>query len=413
MTAGRLPSDGAVPVSQGQALKQADGHDDASSHRNTGRRSARGACQYGIRHRFALNAACECFCTLEQRMPGLPRLPLAALGRHTPLVTDQEPADLVGSLGEAYMNSRCLHVAVNLDLADSVTDDPQDLVNVAREVGADPGALARIVRHLVSLGVFEFRAGRIWHNEASRLLRTDDPSGLGPLIRMEALPVIWDSFGSLESAVRTGRPGTTFVDPNGFFPYLDAHPDESEAYDKGMTAMTVRRIARTVPHYDFRPYPVIADIGGGRGHLLRAVLEQTPAGRGVLFDRAQVVENLPLEPRIAVQPGSFFTDALPQADCYLLSNVIHDWSDEDAVSILTAVRAAANPSSTLLLFEFVMPEDSNEFDASDIDVFMLALVTGRERTLAEYTDLLGQARWKVKKTVPTPVQTIIEAVPAA
>ena len=104
------------------------------------------------------------------------------------------------------MDSRCLHVAVNLDLADSVTDDPRDLVDVAQEVGADPGALARIVRHLVSLGVFEFRAGRIWHNEASRLLRTDDPSGLSPLIRMEALPVIWDSFGSLDAAVRTGRP---------------------------------------------------------------------------------------------------------------------------------------------------------------------------------------------------------------
>jgi hypothetical protein len=326
-------------------------------------------------------------------------------------VTDRDPAELVGSLGEAYMDSRCLHVAVNLDLADSVTDAPRDLVDVAAEVGADPGALARIVRHLVSLGVFEFRAGRIWHNEASRLLRTGDPSGLGPLIRMEALPVIWNSFGSLDEAVRTGRPGTTFVDPGGFFPYLDGHPDESDVYDQGMTAMTVRRIARTVPHYDFTPYPVIADIGGGRGHLLRAVLEQTPAGRGVLFDRAQVVEDLPPEPRIAVQPGSFFTDALPPADCYLLSNVIHDWSDQDAVSILKAVRAAASPSSTLLLFEFVMPEDANEFDASDIDVFMLALVTGRERTLSEYTDLLGQADWKVRRTVPTPVQTIIEAVP--
>src|SRR4051812_17604913 len=144
------------------------------------------------------------------------------------------------------MDSRCLHVAVNLDLADAVTDDPRELAQVAHEVGADPGALARVVRHLAALGVFEFRAGRIWHNEPSRLLRTDDPSGLSPLIRMEALPVIWESFGSLEAAVRTGRPGTTFVDPGGFFPYLDAHPDESRVYDRGMTAMTVRRIARTV-----------------------------------------------------------------------------------------------------------------------------------------------------------------------
>lgn len=107
--------------------------------------------------------------------------------------------------------------------------------------------------------------------------------------------------------------------------------------------------------------------------------------------------------------GSFFTDALPAADCYLLSNIIHDWSDQDAVTILTAVRASASPTSTLLLFEFVVPEDGAEFDATDVDVFMLALVGGRERTLVEYADLLGQAGWQVRRTVETPVQTIIEA----
>lgn len=226
---------------------------------------------------------------------------------------------------------------------------------------------------------------------------------------MIGLPVMWDSFSHLEATVRTGRPGTEFVDPAGFFAYLDRHPGESDVYDRGMTAMTVRRIARTVPHYDFTPFGVIADIGGGRGHLLRAVLEQTPEARGVLFDRAQVVEDLAADPRIEVRSGSFLSDVLPGADCYLLSNVIHDWSDEDAVAILTAVRAAASATSTLLLFEFVVPDDGAEFDATDVDVFMLGLVGGRERTLAEYATLLGRAGWQVRRTVDTPVQTIIEA----
>lgn len=326
-------------------------------------------------------------------------------------MTAEDPAQVVGALGEAYIGSRCLHVAVNLGLADAVSDDPRDLEDVASDVGADAGALSRIVRHLVVLGVFEFRAGRIWHNDASRLLRTDHPGGMAALIKMEGLPVMWDSFLHLDAAVRTGRSGTTFVDPAGFFAYLDTHPEESDDYDRGMTAMTVRRIARTVPHYDFTPFGVIADIGGGRGHLLRAVLEQTPEARGVLFDRTQVVDGLAADPRIEVRSGSFLTDALPGADCYLLSNVIHDWSDEDAVSILTAVGSAASASSTLLLFEFLVPDDGGEFDATDIDVFMLALVGGRERTLAEYAHLLGQAGWQVRRTVETPVQTIIEAVP--
>src|SRR5262249_7095907 len=130
-----------------------------------------------------------------------------------------------------------------------------------------------------------------------------------------------------------------------------------------------------------------------------------------LFDRAQVVADLSAQPRIAVQSGSFFTDPLPRADCYLLSNIIHDWSDEDALSILNGVHMAADPSSTLLLFEFVVPDDASDFQASDIDVFMLGLVSGRERTLAEYRTLLRRSGWEIQRTVPTAVHTIIEATP--
>jgi nucleotide-binding universal stress UspA family protein len=113
-----------------------------------------------------------------------------------------------------------------------------------------------------------------------------------------------------------------------------------------------------------------------------------------------------------VQPGSFFTDQLPAADCYLLSNIIHDWADDEALAILRAVRAAAPQDATLLLFEFVVPDDADEFEASDIDLWMLSLVGGRERTLDEYADLLQQAGWRLTRAVPTEVQTIIEAMPS-
>jgi hypothetical protein len=213
-------------------------------------------------------------------------------------------------------------------------------------------------------------------------------------------------------AVRTSRPGTTFHDPSGFFSYLDAHPEESEVYDQGMTAMTTRRISRMVPCYDFSDFDLIADIGGGRGHLLRAVLDQTPGAQGVLFDRALVASELGSLDRISVQVGSFFTDPLPAADCYLLSNIIHDWSDSDAVAILTAVRAAAASTSTLLLFEYLIPDDAGQFEASDVDVYMLALVGGRERTLDEYSQLLAAGGWRLQRTVSTASQDILEAVPA-
>jgi len=322
-----------------------------------------------------------------------------------------DASELVGSLAEGYVGSRCLHVVANLGVCDVVSDEPRTLADVAGDLGVDGPALGRVVRHLASLGVFAMSGDDVWHNEASRLLRRDHPEGLLPLTQMLALPIIWDSFKMLEGAVRTGRPGATFHDPNGFFSYLQDHPEESKVYDHGMTAMTTRRISRVVPCYDFSEFDVIADIGGGRGHLLRAVLEQTPRARGVLFDQAHVADGQASTERMSVQVGSFFDDPLPSADCYLLSNIIHDWSDTDAVAILAAVRAAASSTSRLLLFEFVVPDDAGQFEASDVDLFMLALVGGRERTLSQYQELLAAGGWQLQRTVPTQSQDILEAVP--
>ncbi len=324
---------------------------------------------------------------------------------------EQDPADLVASLAERYVNSRCLHVIADLGVCDVVSDVPLRVTDIAGEIGADAGALARVMRHLASLGVFEMTDGTFRHNETSRLLTSDHPSGLLPLTRLLGLPIVWDSFKVLGDSVRSGRPGAEFHDPDGFFAYLDSHPGESDTYDEGMTAMTRRRIERIVPHYDFSRFATIADIGGGRGHLLRAVLSQAPSSTGILFDRAQVLTTFEGDDRIALQPGDFFNDPLPAADCYLLSNIVHDWGDQEAVAILSALRAASLRDSTLLLFEFVVPEDAETFEASDIDVFMLALVSGRERTLTEYEQLLAAAGWTLVASVPTPSQTIIEARP--
>ena len=326
-------------------------------------------------------------------------------------VPERDPADLVASLAEAYLDSRCLHVIAYLGVCDVVTDAPIRATEIADEVGADAGALGRVMRHLASLGVFEMVDGAFRHNEASRLLTTGHPSGLLPLTRLLGLPICWDSLKVLEDTVRTARPGAELLDPDGLFAYLEAHPAESTTYHDGMTAMTVRRIERIVPHYDFTRFGTVADIGGGRGHLLRAVLDQAPRATGILFDRPPALAAAEGDDRIALQPGDFFVGPLPTADCYLLSNIVHDWGDDEAIAILRGLRAASPPDSTLLLFEFVVPDDAESFEASDIDVFMLALVTGRERTLAEYEQLLTAAGWAFVAAHPTPSQTIIEASP--
>lgn len=329
------------------------------------------------------------------------------------MVVQGDPVQLVGSLMAGFVDSRCLHVVANIGMADVLGEEPMPIPDLAAELGVDTEALARLLRHLVALGLFSVHSNRVAHNEASRLLQSDHPLGLLETTQLMALPIIWDSVRHLEDAVRTGRPGTVFHDPRGFFGYLVDHPEESAVYDHGMTSMTRRRIAAQVPAYDFSRFGVIADIGGGRGHLIRAILDQTPTARGIVFDQAHVVVKDDLaSDRLTVVAGSFFTDPLPEADCYVLSNIIHDWADDEARAILTAVREAAGSDETLLLMEFVVPEDDEGFEATDIDIDMLILVGGRERTEREYDELLASTGWRLTRTIPTERQTLLEAHPA-
>jgi hypothetical protein len=323
-----------------------------------------------------------------------------------------DPVQLVGSLIAGFVDSRCVHVVANLGMADVVGEEPMPIAELAAELGVDAGSLTRLLRHLVRLGLFSVDGDRVAHSEASRLLRSDHPLGLLETTQLMALPIIWDSVRHLEDAVRTGRPGTFFHDQRGFFGYLADHPDESAVYDRGMTSMTMRRIAAQVPAYDFSRFGVIADIGGGRGHLIRAILDQTPGARGIVFDQAHVVNDAVLHDRITTVAGSFFQDPLPKADCYVLSNIVHDWADDEARAILGAVREAAGTDATLLLMEFVVPEGDEGFEATDIDIDMLILVGGRERTEREYDELLASTGWRLARTIPTERQTLLEAHPA-
>lgn len=319
-----------------------------------------------------------------------------------------DPRNIISTLAGGFVDARCLHVAARIGVADAVGDVPRKVVDVAAEVGVDPSSLWRLMRHLSALGVFEAVDGTLVHNTASRFLRSDHPDSQLDFIQLLALPVHWDAFGDLEHAIRTGRPGTEVRHPDGYFAYLAAHPEESLVYDAGMQDTTTNRV---VPAYDFSRFAIIADIGGGRGLLLRAILDRTPAALGILFDQAHVVAHAEPHERMSVVSGDFFAGGLPQADCYVLSRVIHDWDDEEAVQILSAIRAAASADSRLLLLEYVVDADSGEFEATDVDIYMLALVTGRERTEAEFAALLAASGFELTRRVRTDYQSIFEARP--
>jgi hypothetical protein len=157
---------------------------------------------------------------------------------------------------------------------------------------------------------------------------------------------------------------------------------------------------------------VIADIGGGRGHLLRAIVRNTAGSRGILFDQPQVVAEAEPAERLTHMAGDFFKGALPEADLYLLMHIIHDWADPEAIQILRMIRAAAPAKAKLLVIEMIVPPTPVPHPALALDIVMLAVTGGRERSQTQYRDLLESAGWRLDRVLPLPTAlSVIEATP--
>ncbi len=192
-------------------------------------------------------------------------------------------------LSSAYWASRCLHVVAQLGVADHIGDTPQSTEALAKATATQPEALYRVLRLLASLGDFEWKDGAWVHTEGSRLLRSDAPGSLRDYVRMLGLPIFWSAFEDLEHSLQTGQSAFAKRHAGGVFAYLAGHPEDSRIFDAAMTSKSHRDIAAILPAYDFAQFGAIADIAGGRGHLLRAILKQSPRTQGILFDQPHVV----------------------------------------------------------------------------------------------------------------------------
>ena len=270
-----------------------------------------------------------------------------------------DPVSTVLQIAGGHCLPRCLHVVADLGVADALDETPRTAAQLAASVGADPDALGRVLRLLAAHGVFECQGDAFRHSPASRLLRADHPQSLRALARMFGLPINWATWEALKYTVKTGLPAADQVVPGGFWAYFAEHPEDSAVFNEAMAAKAHGQVAGVVAAYDFSGFRVIGDIGGGRGHLLRAVLDSAPAASGVLFDLPHVVREAAgaASERLKVQAGDFFKDTLPTCDAYLVMEVIHDWGDEETVAILKAIRRPAPPHAKLLLIEQIVPDD--------------------------------------------------------
>src|ERR1700716_2553187 len=187
-------------------------------------------------------------------------------------------------ISAGYWLPRALHVVADLAIADALDHEPRSAADLAKSVGVDADALDRVLRLLASHGVFDRRNGKYVHDTLSRALRTDHPQSMRAYVQLVGLPVFWKSWGALEQVVRSGKPAV-----NDIFAYFRGHTQETEIFDAGMKAKAQSAISPVIAAYDFSIFDTIGDIGGGLGHLLRAVLKSAPELRGVLFDQPHVL----------------------------------------------------------------------------------------------------------------------------
>lgn len=316
---------------------------------------------------------------------------------------EQDPFATVQRIAGGYCLPRCLHVVADLGVADALGETPQTVADLAAAVDVHPAALGRVLRLLAAHGVFALRGGMVGHSPASRLLRDDHPQSMRAFARMFGLPINWAVLGALEQSVRTGEPSVATVHAEGYWDYLAQHPEQGRVFNGAMVAKAHGTVAGIVAAYDFSGCGLVGDIGGGTGHLLRAVLEAAPSARGVLFDLPQVVAEAAdlASARLTLRAGDFFRDPLPPCDIYLLMEIIHDWGDEEALAILRAIRRAAPPRATLLVIETLIPAEPGPDWSQMLDIHMLALLGGRQRTRQEYETLLAQADFRLARTIDT------------
>lgn len=318
-----------------------------------------------------------------------------------------------------YHVTQLLHVAARLGLADRLVSEPLSADELAAATGANADALYRVMRALASLGVFaETTEHTFTLTPLAELLRQDHSYS----VRAQALFLgggPYRAWADLLHTVMTGETAFDHVFGAHHFAYLAEHPDASAEFNASMSASSRRAATAVVAAYDFSLAHTVVDIGGGHGTLLAAVLWANPELHGILFDEEHVVagatsllEAAGVADRCERVGGNFFKTAPASADLYMMRHILHDWDDERCVAILGACVQAMAPGGKVLAIESVIAPGNDPSPAKFLDLQMLVMNGGRERTAEEYRQLYTASGLTLTRIIPAGVESLIEGVRA-
>jgi hypothetical protein len=319
-----------------------------------------------------------------------------------------------------HLVSRIVYVAAKLSLADRLEQGPKSADELAGPTGTHAPSLYRLMRMLANLGIFtESDTRRFALTPLGEALRAGAMGSARASVLTSASDWWVRGFGELLYSVETGKSGFEKSLGMPVFDWLAKNPEDASLFSETMIGLHGAEPAAVVASYDFSEFATIVDVGGASGHFLTTVLDSYSGPRGVLFDLPHVVQDAHalihargLMDRVSIQAGNFFEGIPSAGDAYLLSHIIHDWSEDQCLTILRHCRAAMRPTSRLLLIEMVLPPGDTPHPGKLLDLMMLVGPGGQERTEQEYAELLARAGLHLTRVVPTksPVSVVEAAI---
>ncbi|MDT5120808.1 MAG: hypothetical protein QOC96_290 [Acidobacteriota bacterium] len=332
-----------------------------------------------------------------------------------PNMNEMPPQAVLMQMMTGYWVSQLLYVAAKLGIADLLKDKPLTREELATATNTDAPTLYRLLRALASVGIFAEDEHKRFNLTPLAATLQSGPGSMRGMVLHLGEPASWRAWGELLYSVQTGQ--TAFPQANGaeIFQYYKEHSESSEPFNEAMTNFSQVAIPAIIKSYDFSSIGKLVDVGGGHGSLLAAILKAHPQMKGVVFDVAPAIEGAKqrieaegLTERCEPIAGDFFESVPAGGDAYIMKHIIHDWDDERSISILKNCHRAMKDGGRLLLVEMVIAPGNEPSLGKLMDINMLILPGGLERTEAEYRELFAAAGFKLTKIIPTesPVSVI-------